>query len=150
MSNAFTYTGSPTTDRDKVRLLIGDTQESDPLLTDGEVEFFISLDPSIHRAASKSAEAIAAKFSRQHDESVGKVRVSFSQKFKQFMDLAKSLRIEANRRGLSNISSGGISVSDKETEIQDTDRTEPFFTRRLHDYPGTNLNGQHHEAHHGH
>lgn len=141
MSNAFTYTGSPTDNLSKVRLLIGDTIESDVLLTDDEINFFITLEPVIFRAASKAAEAIAARFSREHDESIGKTRISFSQKFKQFMDLAKSLKDQASRLGLVNISSGGISVSDKETEVKDTDRTEPFFTRRLHDNPGVNLRG---------
>ncbi len=142
MSNAFTYTGSPTTDLEKVRLLIGDTQEGDVLLTDDEIGFFNSLESNIFRAASKSAEAIAAKFSRQHDESVGKVRVSFSQKYDHFVSLANSLKVQADRRGASDMSSGGISISDKNTAIEDTDRVAPFFTRKLHDHPGVNDNGE--------
>ncbi len=142
MSNAFTYTGSPTTDLDKVRLLIGDTQESDVLLTDAEIEFFNEIEPNIFRAASKSAEAIAAKFSRQHSESVGKVKISFEQKFDHYIALSKSLKLQADRRGASDMSSGGISVSDKNVAIQDEDRVPPFFTRKLHDHPGVDDNGE--------
>lgn len=55
---AFTYNVS--TDRGKVRLLITDVQESNPIFQDAEIDAFLSLNTSVRLAAAAALECIAA------------------------------------------------------------------------------------------
>lgn len=57
---AFTYTGALTTDLEKVRRLIGDTDSANALFTDAEINWFISDGGSVYKAAALAARAIAA------------------------------------------------------------------------------------------
>lgn len=55
---AFTYDVS--TDRGKVRLLITDVQEANPLFQDAEIDAFLTLNTSVRMAAAAALEVIAA------------------------------------------------------------------------------------------
>lgn len=55
---AFTYNVS--TDRGKVRLLITDVQESNPIFQDAEIDAFLALCTSVRLAAAAALETIAA------------------------------------------------------------------------------------------
>lgn len=55
---AFTYDVS--TDRGKVRLLITDVQEANPLFQDAEIDAFLTLNTSVRLAAAAALEVIAA------------------------------------------------------------------------------------------
>lgn len=55
---AFTYDVS--TDRGKVRLLITDVQEANPLFQDAEIDAFLALNTSVRLAAAAALEVIAA------------------------------------------------------------------------------------------
>lgn len=55
---AFTYNVS--TDRGKVRLLITDVRESNPIFQDAEIDAFLSLNTSVRLAAAAALECIAA------------------------------------------------------------------------------------------
>ncbi len=121
------------TDKDKVRLLIGDTDECDQLLQDEEINFFLDLECSILRAARSAAHQLASSFGRQADEKVGQISVSFSNRAKHFLDLAKQLQMRADAQSLDGIYAGGISISDKETRQEDGDRVEPRFSKDLHE-----------------
>lgn len=55
---AFTYDVS--TDRGKVRLLITDVQEANPLFQDAEIDAFLALNTSVRMAAAAALEVIAA------------------------------------------------------------------------------------------
>ncbi len=55
------YTGEPlTVDRDAVRLMVGDKDNADLLLTDGEIDFYLAKNENKVLAAAECAEAIAA------------------------------------------------------------------------------------------
>ena len=56
---AFTYTGALTTDLEKVRRLISDTDSANALFTDAEITYFLSTG-SVYKAAALAARAIAA------------------------------------------------------------------------------------------
>lgn len=135
---AFTYTDDPeNVARDAVRLLVGDTDSSDPLLSDAEVAFYLSENGSNnYRAGSEACKAIAAKLARLPDLKTGRVTISNSDRAKAFLDLADKLA----RKALSFVApyAGGISKADKETQEENTDRVEPFFTRTSFVQPGTN------------
>lgn len=126
-----TYSASIATSADKVRFLIGDTSNvaATELLADGEITWILTQETNVYRAASVAAEAIAAKFSRLADTSVGDVSVSNSQKSAQYKDLAKRLALKATKRGSAAAFAGGISIADRDTRLDDTDRVPPFFSR---------------------
>lgn len=52
-------TYDPTTDEGKVRLLISDTDEAAEIFTDEEIEVFLDLEGSVHRAAAQALDTIA-------------------------------------------------------------------------------------------
>lgn len=96
-----------TSDRDKVRLQVGDTNEDDPLLYDDEIDALITartlLDSSggtlgvnIPAAAADAAGAIAAKFARQFDFGEDGQSFRASQRVAHYTQLARDLR---NRSG---------------------------------------------------
>lgn len=126
-----TYSASIVTTLDQVRFLTGDTSNSaaTELLADGEVTWLLSQETNVYRAASVAAESIAAKFSRLADTSVGDVSVSNSQKVSHYKDLAKRLALKATKRGSAAAFAGGISIADRNTRLDDEDRTLPFFSR---------------------
>lgn len=57
---AFTYTGALTSDLEKVRRLISDTDSANALFTDAEIEFFLAEGGSMYRGAAMAARAVAA------------------------------------------------------------------------------------------
>lgn len=57
---AFTYTGALTTDLEKVRRLISDTDSANALFTDAEITWFLTDGGTVYRAAALAARAIAA------------------------------------------------------------------------------------------
>src|SRR5688500_3172391 len=92
-----------TTDRDKVRLLIGDTDEDDPLLYDDEVDACLA--QRIHvdsgtggttynviAAAADAAGAISAKFARQFNFGEDGQRFDRAQRVGHYQALEQSLR----------------------------------------------------------
>jgi hypothetical protein len=130
-----TYSASLSSNSDKVRFLLGDTSNSaaTELLADGEVTWLLTEETNVYRAAAVGAEAIAAKFSRLADTSVGDVSVQNSQKSKQYLELAKRLYTSATGKGTGAAFLGGYSISDRDTRLDDTDRVLPFFDRQ---HPG--------------
>lgn len=126
-----TYSASIASTTDQVRFLTGDTSNSaaTELLADGEITWILTQETNVYRAAAVAAEAIAGKFARLADTSVGDVSVSNSQKYDHYMKLSKTLYKKATGRGNAAPFVGGISVTDRDTRLDDTDRVMPFFSR---------------------
>lgn len=121
-------------DKDTVRLLVGDTDETKRQLHDEEIAWFLAQNSSVYVAASEAAKAIAALYARQVDKEVGDLSISASQRQKHYLDLAKQLR---SRAALSVAPyAGGISRSDKQSVESNTDRVRPAFERGQWDSPG--------------
>lgn len=74
-----------------VRLLIGDVDSEEPLLTDAEIEYFTSIHKQPYNAASACALAIAAQFARQMATSTGDLSANFAAKHQQYLHLADVL-----------------------------------------------------------
>lgn len=121
----------------QVRLLIGDTDEADQQLSDEEIQFQVTNAAGAFYAAVRCCRMIAAKYARRIDKSVGQFAHSASQKYKQYLDLAASLEVQALSSASITPYAGGISVSEKDTQSNDTDRVQPAFARSWDDYPGT-------------
>jgi hypothetical protein len=101
-------------DKDKLRLLIGDTEEGDPQLSDDEVLSLLSdrtvvsaagTAVNITAAAADAADAIAARFSRDYDFAEDGQNFRRSQRAAAFRQLALSLRRRAGGQSLPLLSS---------------------------------------------
>ena len=134
---AWTYSGDPSdSDRDWVRFRVGDTDSTDPQLTDGEIDSLVSDEGSKEAAALAAVRAILAKYARLVDKSVGDLHLSYSQRQASYQALAERLeRLYALRTAIPF--AGGISISGKETLEDDTDRVAPFAKRGQFSQPGT-------------
>ena len=129
----WSYSGDPSKNaRDQVRFLIQDTQETDQFLSDAEIDYLLTAEGNTRTAAARAAEIIGGQFARKCDESVGQVRISFSQKSKQYWELALRLKRDAAIKGACPFA-GGISRADKETRRSDENRVRPDFIKSLHD-----------------
>lgn len=133
---AFTYDIS--TNRGKVRLLVGDKTSSTALLQDDEVDFFLTTSGNnVYLAASLAADAIAAEFSRKADTTVESVSVKYSQRAEQYRKLSARMKAQASGAGISgaNVSVTGVSRDAIRTQRQDTDRVQNKFTEGRFDNP---------------
>lgn len=93
-----------TEDRDKVRLTIGDTDATDPLLQDDEVAYFLELqDNDVKLASASAAEAIAAKYARGYTFATDGQTFNRSDRVKHYMQLAAVLDPTNARSGNASI-----------------------------------------------
>jgi hypothetical protein len=131
----WSYSGDPAnSDRDQVRFLFGDTDTTDQLLTDAEVDFTVAEHPdNLFLAAAACADAVASRKTRLANKSVGDLSLTYSQVAQQFKTLAAQLRTRAAMAGTSPYA-GGISIADKDAVGTDSDRVVPAFKVGLHDY----------------
>jgi hypothetical protein len=128
----WTYSGDPgRSAKDATRLIIGDTDPSDPLLTDLEIEYFLGLyNNAPINAGIRCCEAIMTKFARMADESVGSVKITFSQKNEAYRKMKGELQQRVAIEGAIPFC-GGISVTQVRTTDQNTDRVRPDFTKHM-------------------
>lgn len=84
-----------TTDIEKVRLTIGDTDST--LFTDDEIQYFLNLEGgNILKASAAACDAAATKFARAYDFATDGQSFKRSTMWKAFKDLAASLRARAS------------------------------------------------------
>lgn len=137
------YTGDPSRNPlDKVRFLLGDTKDSASELTDNEVQFLLDEEgQNPLRAAARGAETLASKYSTAVvEKQVGPLRISSGTrgltKAERYMKLAQMLWKQAMSQSVVPWA-GGISKSDKNSHLTDSDRVEPAFARGMMSYPAT-------------
>jgi hypothetical protein len=115
------YTGNPETDdRDAVRLMVGDTNNDDLLLSDAEVDYYLKQSPDKVMAAAACAEAIAA-MPRMQQPQAGDSGGPPTTRADHYLRLARQLR---NRKRMA----------DEQKPLQpgyspEALRREPIFTR---------------------
>jgi hypothetical protein len=150
-SSNWTYNQIPksTESRALVRLYIGDTDQKQQLLTDGEIDMILGIQTNVVLAAAACADAIAAKFSRRVDKDIGETSISLSDQRKAYQDLADRLRelggdlIPGGSGGrVATAFAGGLSYSGVDAIISDEDFKQPSFELGQDDYPGTTKNTQ--------
>lgn len=119
------------TDRDKVRLLLGDTDTADEQLTDGQYDFVIAENPgSIYFAAATAARLIARTFtSRASSKRVGPLSISYAAKADEWLAVARELEAEAAKHAPPTPYAGGLSVEEKKADATDSDLVQPRFHR---------------------
>jgi hypothetical protein len=123
--------------KDKVRLLTGDTDTTDQQLQDEEIDLYLQLKPNPMRAAALAAEGIAGKLARAVDyEIYQELKESMGQASRAYFNLADRLRLEAARSSTLPIM-GGLLQADKDFAVADLTKVKPFFTREQMQEPGT-------------
>ena len=129
----WSYSGNPKLSaKDQVRFQIGDTNPEDPLLTDEEIEYLLSLYNNTPMNTSiRCCETLVSKFSRLADEAVGQVKISYSQIADTY--LKKTIPMLRARLAMedSQFYAGGISQNDKHTQAMDFDRVKPDFSKHM-------------------
>lgn len=132
----WSYSGSPADSLlNQVRFLLGDTNSKDPQLADEEIAFLLNIENrNSLRAAARGADTLAAKYARQSNKKVGDMLLDGTTKMDHYLKLAKSLWGTFYARTVSPYA-GGISVGDKTTNAQDSDRAPSAVTRDLMKYP---------------
>lgn len=129
----FTYQMPITTDRDRVRFLVGDTNVNRPLLDDGEIAYSLTLgDNHLLRSAAHACDAIAAKFIRDKSVSVSGISITRNFSASEYKDLATEYR-----RRAKSLSSGSLWIlkdpQDKSDFRADASLVPPAFSREMHD-----------------
>ena len=97
--------------RDKVRLLIGDTDEADPLLSDDEIDTFTDDWPNNPElAAANAAHSIAAGWARGFNFTTDGQTFNRSERVGHYLQLADELRCRGEQYSIPLLSTGGTTV----------------------------------------
>lgn len=97
-----------------VRLLIGDTDSSDPLLQDEEILFSLAQKSTVYGAAALSCKFIVANFSRLVDTQLdGALQENYSDLVKNYSSISSKMAdLDDSESGTKlGISAGGISLT---------------------------------------
>ncbi len=136
----FTYSGDPSTStRNYVRFLIHDTDSTDALFSDEELNYVISeWNNDAYKAARECAEILIARFSRLADsssKSVGDISVSesFTSKITHYKELANSLLSREMRKSPPRPFANAQSLKSTNDRIVDDYNTDAYTG--IHDNP---------------
>lgn len=124
------------TAKDQIRLLIGDTDTTDPQLQDEEIVFIAAQEAGVYRGAAQCAFNIAAKYTRQVTRSFGGRSDQLSQLASQYRTLAKELMAKSAMRRITPYA-GGQSIAEKDAQAQNTDIVQPIFSKNTGKNPST-------------
>lgn len=125
-----------TANNDSVRRLIYGGSTRSGTLSTADIASFVAENGNVYLAASEAAMAeMAVNVSAPTNRKVGDLSVSFSADYLRFRDLSRSLR----KRGLRAIKpfAGGITISNKDAERDESDRVAPAFAVGQFDNPVT-------------
>lgn len=132
----WSYTAPTSGNKDAVRFLIGDTDTTDQQLSDEEITYVLSQYSSLYMAAANCCDALANKFSRQVQKTVGKISLAANQRATAYREAAALLRSKRNAEGLAMFI-GGRSLSDKQSFGDNADAVQPSFAIGMDDFPET-------------
>ena len=133
MTWTYELTTITSTPKDVVRLLIGDTDSTAQLLQDEEISTFLSYRPSPYGAAADCCRSLAAKYAIQATTAAGDTKISYSDISKSFAARANALDQKAIIFGSAMPYAGGISVTDKQNQVEDADRVPTNFNIGMDD-----------------
>lgn len=134
----WSYDPTLSTDKDKVRFYVGDTDTTDQLIVDETITATLVTwtDPML--CAAVICRSLAAKFAREVTYKAGDVSENSSDIARFYKDLADELDPGNITKGLAlaEMSIGGLSISEKESFAENTDAVQPSFSRGMDDIPG--------------
>lgn len=125
-----------TSQKDQVRLEIGDTDPQRQLLQDEEIEHALGTERNFWAAAARCAEMVSRFYLSKADVRLGRaLMVTYSKASEQYTTMAKDLR----KKALGTVAPyfGGVYVADKQSISGDTSVVAPAFTRTMQENPWT-------------
>jgi hypothetical protein len=137
MAGTWTYAGTAagsaiTSARDKVRLALGDTDASAPLLYDEELDVWLGTYSSdVDKTTAAAAQALATRFARYYDFETDGQKFARAQMSKQYAELAKSLKNKAvGLAALDTVKKDGYSTDVETSDVRssaDVDVRQNFY-----------------------
>ncbi len=132
---AFTYV-EPTTDRDKVRFLIQDTDSTAAHFQDAEITYLLTTWGNVYDAAIAGAEIISGKYAHKtnYSRSIGDLSISesYAASAAEFRQLADRLKAQKNDLYPPTPKINASAILSSENRTQTTFTTD--FRTGLHDY----------------
>lgn len=129
----FSYSGDPTNSNiDEVRYLIQDTNSSDNVLEDEEIQYHLDNNSNNLRAAIDAAETVATNFARKADRvDAEEVSANYREQADRFRNVAQWLEARKNEQGsgLKSLSTGTTlwnDSPDQQFSIGQFDNNEAF------------------------
>jgi hypothetical protein len=123
----------------QLRRIIGDVVDSGHEFEDEELAFFIGNNgDNIYRAASQALDALASKYAKLVDKAVGDLRIAYSDRSKAYAARAKELYSIVPNAFVAYPLAGGITISSKQTNREDTDIVQPSFSVDMMERPYPN------------
>lgn len=133
-----TWTYDPTqladSEKDRVRLEIGDTDEGDQLLQDEEILHALSVERDFWGACARCCEQIGRVFLRKANRQLGRMlRIEYTTTARQWDEMAQRLRKKSLGTAVPYV--GGRSIQEKVDLQADTGAVQPLFSKRLDENP---------------
>lgn len=137
----FSYTGDPRKrDLDMVRFLLQDTECSTSQFTDEEINALLEVDCNPYMAAANAADVLGSRYARVTHVKIGDYEEDGGTMSQNYYNLAKTLRTQARRRGVT-FYAGGLSIAEREADQADADLEQPSFSKGMDDnLGGVNIN----------
>ena len=132
---AWTYDTTLPTNRDKIRLLIGDTISTDEQMSDEELDAMLVMYGSVKPTAIAALRVLASKYARFADKWVGDLKILASQKSRAYLEMAKTLAASTTLSGGGVPSAGGIYADEKQAGEENDSLAKPAFKRGVTDNP---------------
>ena len=134
---SWSFSDSLSTDRDKVRFKIGDTDTDDQILSNEILDALLTeWSNDVHLTAIAAVRSIIAKFARSLDRSAVGMSGNRSIFTQHYQDLLSDL-IKQNRGNSGVRYKGSFDRSRKDTIESDSDFVRPFSGVGRDDFPGT-------------
>lgn len=130
----WSYTSPSSSNRDAVRFLCTDTDTSEQLLSNEEIDWLLSVYGSVDQAAVSACRQISRQFARKAtSKQVGDLQIDWLKRSSDFA--ARADELEADIASSARPYAGGIYVADSEAMAADGTLVQPFFRRGMHDNP---------------
>lgn len=131
----YSYGGAGASEKDKVRFWVQDTGTNDKwFVADEDIDYVLTIYANPILAAAQVARALSAQFSQKVSKRVADLSINYSDKARQYLDLADELERQGSIGGAVPYS-GGISHSDKRAVADNHDRVRPPFRSKQFDNP---------------
>ena len=126
----YTYVNPTTSDRDKVRFLISDTDMANPHLSDEEIAWLISEWADVYDAAANAADTLAGQYAHKADyvKKVGDLHLqeNYSKQSERFTALGVQLRLNRIRRFVPKWIVAPSALQSTTDRLVDTHNTDAY------------------------
>jgi len=127
------YNAMMTRNSDKIRFLIQDTDESDLMLQNSEINAMYEMcGNSVYATAIGLCDVLAARLTKLiSKKKLGDLEITYIKKAEEYMLLKKMLKQQITLKSIPCV--GGLSNSDLLSDKEDTDIIRPKFSKDMHE-----------------